>query len=180
MARILLGVTGSIAAYKACELVRRLREQGHEVQVVMTRAACEFVSPLTFASLSGKPVLRDLWDPVEGVRHVAAADEAELLLVAPATADVIGKMALGLADDFLTTAALAFAGPIVVAPAMDDNMWKHPAVAANVHTLEKRGVTVVPPAKGPLASGHVGEGRLAEVPDVLAAVARALPQQRKK
>lgn len=171
---ILLGVTGSIAAYKACEVLRRLRDAGHGVQVVMTPAAAQFVTPLTFASLSGHPVLDALFDPVRGIRHVAAADTADCYVIAPATADVIGKMALGLADDFVTTAALAFTGPVVVAPAMDDNMWRHAAVQQNVATLRSRGVVLVEPTEGALASGHVGPGRLADVADIVAAVTKAL------
>jgi len=174
MSHILLGVTGSIAAYKACDLVRRLQDAGHEVTVAMTAAAAKFVTPLTFAALSGRAVLESLFDPVEGVRHVSAADACDCYVIAPASADVIGKFALGLADDFVTTLALACAKPLIVAPAMDDNMWRHPAVQQNVATLRARGVAIVEPAAGALASGHVGPGRLAEVPDIVAAVAAAL------
>jgi phosphopantothenoylcysteine decarboxylase/phosphopantothenate--cysteine ligase len=174
MSQVLLGVTGSIACYKACDLVRRLQDAGHDVTVALTAAAARFVTPLTFAALSRHPVLESLFDPVEGVRHVSAADDCDVYVIAPASADALGKIALGLADDFVTTLALACAKPLVVAPAMDDVMWRHPAVQQHVATLRARGVAIVEPAAGPLASGHVGPGRLAEVADIVQAVAAAL------
>lgn len=174
MSRILLGVTGSIACYKACEVLRRLQDGGHEVHVVMSPAATKFVTPLTFAALSGNPVLDSLWDPNSGVQHVAAADVCDCYCIAPATADCLGKMALGLADDFVTTCAMACVKPLVVAPAMDDNMWRHPAVKQNVQTLRDRGVQIVQPGTGALASGHAGPGRLAEPGEIVAAVGAAL------
>ena len=174
MSRVLHGITGSIAAYKAGEVIRRLRDAGHDVHVAMTPAAQRFVTPLTFATLSGNPVLEHLFDPVSGVRHVSAVDAADCYLIAPATADTIGKIALGLADDFVTTCALACTVPLLVAPAMDDAMWRHVAVQQNVQALRDRGAIIVEPGEGALASGHVGPGRLAEVPDIVAAVERAL------
>lgn len=174
MARILLGVTGSIAAYKACEILRRLQDAGHTVQVCMTAAAAQFVTPLTFASLSGHPVLDSLWDPEHGVRHVRAIDDAACFLIAPATANTIGKIALGLADDFVTTCAMAATIPLVIAPAMDDAMWAGAAVQHNVQTLRDRGAIFVEPGTGHLASGHQGAGRLADVTDVVAAVLQVL------
>jgi len=174
MSAILLGVTGSIASYKACELLRRLQDARHEVTVAMTPSAAEFVTPLTFAALSGRPVLASLFDATEGVRHVSAADACDAYVIAPASAHTIGKIALGLADDFVTTLALACVKPLIVAPAMDDNMWRHAAVQQNVATLRSRGVVIVEPTAGALASGHTGPGRLAEIPDIVAAVTAAL------
>src|SRR5690606_32261258 len=145
-ARIVVGVGGGIAAYKAADLVRRLQDRGFRVRVVMTRAAREFVTPLTFAALSGEKVVTDLFDTASGaatldsaVEHIGVAQEADLLVVAPATADLLAKLAHGLADDFLTTTHLAFSGPVVVAPAMNTVMWEHPATQANLRTLEARG-----------------------------------------
>ncbi|MHC5019932.1 MAG: flavoprotein [Planctomycetota bacterium] len=175
MARILHGVTGSIAAYKACEILRRLQDAGHTVQVCMTAAAAEFVTPLTFGALTHEPVLDSLWDPVHGVRHVRAIDDAACFLIAPATANCIGKIALGLADDFVTTCAMAATIPLVIAPAMDDAMWANPAVQQNVQTLRDRGAIIVEPGEGKLASGHEGPGRLADVTDVVDAVLQILP-----
>jgi len=170
MARILHGVTGSIAAYKACEILRRLQDGGHVVQVCMTPAAARFVTPLTFGALTHEPVLDSLWDPVHGVRHVRAIDDAACFLIAPATANCIAKIALGLADDFVTTCAMAATIPLVVAPAMDDAMWAAPAVRQNVQTLRDRGAVIVEPGEGKLASGHSGPGRLADVTAVVSAV----------
>lgn len=178
-ARIVLGVGGGIAAYKAADLVRRLQDRGFRVRVVMTRSARQFVTPLTFAALSGEKVVTDLFDTASGastldsaVEHIGVAQEADLLLVAPATADVLAKLAHGLADDFLTTTHLAFTGPVVVAPAMNTNMWEHPATQANLRTLEARGVHVLTPEAGELACGMVGPGRLAEPATIAAEVER--------
>jgi phosphopantothenoylcysteine decarboxylase/phosphopantothenate--cysteine ligase len=176
--RITLGVTGGIAAYKSAELVRRLQDQGHTVQVVMTRAAREFITPLTFAALSGQRVITDLFsnDPsVAGslesaIDHIAVAQRTDLLLVAPATADVLAKLARGMADDFLTTLHLAVTAPVVVAPAMNVNMWQHAATQENVAMLRARGVKMVEPSEGYLACGMIGAGRLAELDAILAAV----------
>ncbi len=167
--RILVGVGGGIAAYKAAELVRALGQRGHEVQVAMTRAAGEFIRPLTFASLTGRKVITGLFsaDGVEdslssAIEHIAVARDNDLLVVAPVTADLMAKFACGLADDFLTTTFLAFTGKVVLAPAMNTAMWKHPATQANLATLERRGCSIVPPSDGWLACGEMGAGRLAE------------------
>jgi phosphopantothenoylcysteine decarboxylase/phosphopantothenate--cysteine ligase len=174
--RVLIAVTGSIAAYKACEIVRRLQDRGMEVRVAMTPNATRFVSPLTFAALSGHRVLSSSWDDdhPERIAHVRWTEECDLLCIAPASADFIAKMALGIADDFPSTLHLAFNGPVLVAPAMEDQMWLHPAVQRNVTTLRARGVLIVEPESGPLASGRHGPGRLAEPPLVVEAVTRAL------
>src|SRR5581483_10417211 len=169
--KILLGISGGIAAYKAAELARLLMQDGHEVQAVMTRAATEFVQPLTFAALTGRKTLTDLFAIESAIEHISVAQEHELLVIAPATADVIAKMAHGLADDFLTTTYLAFTGPVLVAPAMNVNMWQHPATQANLETLRKRGHRIVEPDSGYLACGMTGPGRLAD-PEAIAAAIR--------
>lgn len=180
--RITLGVTGGIAAYKSAELVRRLQDEGHSIQVVMTRAAREFISPLTFAALSGQRVITDLFSNQpdgEGsldaaIDHIAVAQRTDLLLVAPATADVLAKFAHGIADDFLTTLYLASTAPVVAAPAMNVNMWQHLATQENVTALRVRGVRIVEPSEGYLACGMTGAGRLAEQEEILKAVRQAL------
>src|SRR5271155_4666032 len=150
--RIVLGVSGGIAAYKAAEIARALIQNGHEVQAVLTHAAEEFIRPLTFASLTGRKVITDLFASASpeatlssSIEHIGVAQENDLLLVAPATANIVGKFAVGLADDFLSTLYLAFRGPVVLAPAMNNNMWEHEAVLANVETLRHRGHTIVDP-----------------------------------
>jgi len=181
--KVALGVSGGIAAYKAAEIVRLLQERGIRVQVIMTRAAQEFVRPLTFAALSGEKVITDLFAAANSpeqaniesaVEHIAVAQTIDALLVAPATADVIAKIARGLADDFLSTLYLATTAPVVVAPAMNVNMWEHPATQANVAVLRERGVHVVEPDSGYLACGMTGPGRLASNESVVAAVMEAL------
>jgi len=180
--RITLGVTGGIAAYKSAELVRRLQDEGHTIQVVMTRAAREFITPLTFAALSGQRVISDLFSNEPGaagslesaIDHIAVAQRTDLLLVAPATADILAKFAHGVADDFLTTLHLAVTVPVVVAPAMNVNMWQHAATQENVATLRARGVRIVEPNAGYLACGMIGAGRLAELDAILAAVRETL------
>ncbi len=175
--RVLLGVTGGIAAYKAAEMVRRLRAHGHEVRCVLTRSAVSFVSPLTLEVLSGHPVHQEEYLTPTGSGeelHITAAAWAEVLCVAPATAHVLGRLALGLADDFLTTTALAFTGPVVVAPAMHSAMWEKPAVQQNVAVLRSRGVGFVGPVEGPLASGEVGMGRMSDPGQIVAAVEAAM------
>ncbi len=169
--RILLGVSGSIAAYKAVEVLRELMRRGAEVRVVMTAAAERFVAPLTFATLSRQPVLTDLYtlDYGREIGHVAAPGRAHLLLVAPATANVIAKFARGLADDFLTNIYLAATCPLLLAPAMDADMYRHPAVRENLEALRRRGARIVGPASGELASGIVGPGRLSEPAEIVAA-----------
>jgi phosphopantothenoylcysteine decarboxylase / phosphopantothenate---cysteine ligase len=173
---LILGVTGSIAAYKAAYLLRELTGQGAAVSVVATRHALEFVGALTWRTLSRRPVLSDLFDPrsPEAVEHVALAERAHAVVVAPATANLLAKAAHGIADDFLTTLLLAARGPVLMAPAMDGGMWAHPAVAANVATLRGRGVTVLEPEAGALASGLAGPGRLPEVDVIVAALERLL------
>lgn len=163
--KVLLGVTGCIGAYKAAELLRQLQEHGAEVQVVMTDHACEFVRPLTFQSLSGMPVITGMFEPSDQteIEHISIPQEVDLFLVAPATANCIAKFACGIADDFLTTAYLATTAPVIVAPAMNVEMWKHPATQANVERLAARGVHIVEPESGYLACGTIGEGRLAAV-----------------
>ena len=169
--KVLLGVGGGIAAYKAAELARLLMQQDHAVQAVMTRAAEKFVQPVTFAALTGRKVLTDLFAIEEAIEHISVAQEHEVLVIAPATADLVAKLAHGLADDFLTTVYLAFTGPVVIAPAMNVNMWQHPATQANLATLAKRGHTIVEPDSGYLACGMVGPGRLAELDAIAEAVA---------
>ncbi|MBI3003002.1 MAG: bifunctional phosphopantothenoylcysteine decarboxylase/phosphopantothenate--cysteine ligase CoaBC [candidate division NC10 bacterium] len=178
--RILLGVSGSIAAYKAVELLRELIRRGAEVRCAMTGGAGRFVAPLTFQTLSRKPVLTDLYAQEEGgqIAHIAAAEGADLLVVAPATANTLARFAHGLADDFLTNLYLATRCPVLVAPAMDAEMWRHAATQANVATLRQRGVHFVGPASGELASGLTGPGRLAEPAEIAAAVEAILGRAR--
>jgi phosphopantothenoylcysteine decarboxylase/phosphopantothenate--cysteine ligase len=179
--KVALGVTGGIAAYKAAELVRLLQDRGIRVQVVMTRAAQEFVRPLTFAALSGEKVITDLFgsgaeEPNidSAVEHIAVAQAIDALVVAPATADVIAKFAHGEANDFLTTLFLATTAPVVIAPAMNVNMWDNAATQANIQTLKARGYAVVDPDSGYLACGMVGAGRLAANETIVLAVLKAL------
>jgi phosphopantothenoylcysteine decarboxylase/phosphopantothenate--cysteine ligase len=179
--QITLGVTGGVAAYKAAELVRRLQQEGFTVEVVMTQAACEFVRPLTFAALSGKKVITDLFAESGGeanlesaIEHIAVAQRTGLLLVAPATADILAKFSRGVSDDFLSTLYLATAAPVVVAPAMNVNMWNHPATQENLEVLRRRGVHVVNPDEGYLACGMTGAGRLAGQEAIVATVREVL------
>ncbi|HEY3808729.1 MAG TPA: bifunctional phosphopantothenoylcysteine decarboxylase/phosphopantothenate--cysteine ligase CoaBC [Steroidobacteraceae bacterium] len=174
--RILLGVTGGIAAYKSADLTRRLREQGAEVQVVMTAAAREFVTPTTFQALSGRAVRTDLWDAAHeaAMGHIELARWAELILVAPASADFLARLAHGLADDLLSTLALATAAPIAVAPAMNHQMWSNAATQANVALLQQRGVRVLGPGVGEQACGETGAGRMLEPLEIVAAAAPLL------
>ena len=195
MKKVVLGVTGCIGAYKAPDLVRALKKRGLRVQVILTRAAREFVSPLALATVSGEPVLEHLFadtspdpapgqtphqtpangpDPTGGIRHISLTEETDVFVVAPATAHVIARMALGLADDFLTTFHLAVRAPTLIAPAMNTNMLDHPATRGHLDTLRERGATIIAPGEGELACGWLGPGRLAEIPDIVAAVERAL------
>jgi phosphopantothenoylcysteine decarboxylase/phosphopantothenate--cysteine ligase len=169
---VVLGVSGCIAAYKACELSRELVRAGCRVKVVMTEAATHFVGPATFRALTGEPVATSLWEDPSSVRvfHVSLAEEADVFVVAPATANVIAKLASGRADDLLTTVALATEAPMIVAPAMNTHMWRAQPTVANLTTLRARGAVVVEPATGELACGDVGEGRLAEVGSIARAV----------
>ena len=179
--KVALGVSGGIAAYKAAEIVRLLQERGIRVQVIMTQAAQEFIRPLTFAALSGEKVITGMFAAGDAepnidsaVEHIAVAQAIDALLVAPATADVLAKFAHGIATDFLTTLYLATTAPVVVAPAMNVNMWNHTATQANLEVLRKRGVRVVEPGSGYLACGMTGPGRLAENEAIVAAVMEAL------
>jgi phosphopantothenoylcysteine decarboxylase / phosphopantothenate---cysteine ligase len=181
--KVTVGVCGGIAAYKSVELVRLLQEAGLDPHVVMTRAAEEFVRPLTFAAISGHKVITSLWGEEAGmgsgeeessIEHIHEAQTTKLLIVAPATADILAKFAHGLADDFLSTMFLATTAPVIVAPAMNVNMWEHPATRTNVATLRARGVKVVEPGSGYLACGMVGGGRLAEPVAIAAAVVEML------
>jgi phosphopantothenoylcysteine decarboxylase/phosphopantothenate--cysteine ligase len=176
--KVTVGVSGGIAAYKAAELVRALQQQALDVHVVMTEAAAQFVQPLTFASLTGHKVITSLWTAPESsddnldsaIEHIEAAQTTDVLVVAPATASILAKFAHGIADDFLTTLYLATTAPVIVAPAMNVNMWQHPATQANLETLASRNVHIVPPDAGYLACGMTGSGRLADTPAIVEAV----------
>ncbi len=179
--KVTVGVSGGIAAYKAAEVVRALQQQALDVHVAMTQAAQQFVRPLTFAALTGHRVITGLWDSDgqipnanSSIEHIAEAQSCDALLIAPATADILAKMAHGIADDFLTTLYLAAPAPVIVAPAMNVQMWEHPATQANIATLRARGVRIVPPESGPLACGMTGSGRLAESDPIVRAVLEVL------
>jgi len=179
--KIALGVCGGIAAYKAAEIVRLLQDRGIRVQVVMTHAAQEFIRPLTFAALSGEKVITDMFGAGQSapnidsaIEHIAVAESIDALLVAPATADVMAKFAQGIANDFLSTLYLATTAPVILAPAMNVNMWNHAATQANLETLKKRGVRIVDPGTGYLACGMTGPGRLADHEAIVAATLEAL------
>jgi phosphopantothenoylcysteine decarboxylase/phosphopantothenate--cysteine ligase len=177
---VVVGITGCIAAYKACEVVRELQKRGADVWAVMTANATRFVAPLTLETLTQHPVFIDQFVLGEGsdIRHVSLADSADLLLVAPATANTIAKFAQGIADDALSTLFTAVTAPVLVAPAMNVNMFRHPAVVENLATLRSRGVGVIEPGSGYLACGWLGEGRLAETPDIVEAAMAALARRR--
>jgi len=184
--KIALGVTGGVAAYKAAELVRRLQQEKLDVQVVMTRAAQEFITPLTFAALTGQKVITEMFAPGDAapanvesaIEHIAVAQRIDLLLVAPATADILGQFAHGIAGDFLGTLYLATKAPVIVAPAMNVNMWEHPATQENVAALRARGVHVVDPGEGYLACGMTGAGRLAATEAIVEKVCAVLGLRR--
>src|SRR4029077_15780894 len=184
--KIALGVTGGVAAYKAAELVRRLQQEKLDVQVVMTRAAQEFIAPLTFAAITGQKVITDMFrdddagpaNVESAIEHIAVAQRIDLLLVAPATADILGKFAHGIAEDFLGTLYLATKAPVVVAPAMNVNMWEHAATQENVAALRARGVHVVDPDEGYLACGMTGAGRLAATETIAKKVCEVLGLRR--
>lgn len=174
---VVLGVTGSIAAYKSAEIVSQLRKGGHDVFVVMTRRAVEFITPLTLATLSRNPVLCDLseenagdWNP----GHIELADRADLLIIAPASANTLARLAHGFADDALGSVALATRAPLLLAPAMNGKMWDHPATKVNTEILLARGASFVGPAEGMLACGYEGLGRLAEVSDIISGAEKIL------
>ena len=176
---VVLGVTGGIGAYKACELARELMRRGMRVKTVMTASAQRFVTPLTFRTLTGESVGVSLWDdPTQHVHHVSLAQEADVMVIAPCTANVIAKLAQGRADDLLTTTALATEAPIVIAPAMNTHMWRKDVTTANVAVLRERGVVFVEPESGDLACGDVGEGRLADVLAIADAVQREVTRTR--
>ena len=172
--RIVLGVSGGIAAYKACSLLRLFTEAGHDVTVVPTAAALQFVGAPTWAALSGKPVQTDVWTTVHEVPHVRLGQNADLVVVAPATADLLAKAAAGMADDLLTTTLLTARCPVVMAPAMHTEMWEHAATQDNVSTLTERGVHVIPPASGRLTGADTGPGRLPEPEELYAVCERML------
>src|SRR5580704_8110344 len=180
--RVAVGVTGGVAAYKAAELVRLLQQEGLEVEVVMTRHAQEFITPLTFAALTGRKVITDMFSSegaapanVESaIEHIAVAQRIDALVIAPATANTIAKLAHGTSDDFLSTLALATTAPVIIAPAMNVNMWEHAATRANLETLRARGVRIVSPDEGYLACGMVGAGRLAGLEAIAEAVRETL------
>src|SRR5712671_60452 len=181
--KIALGVSGGVAAYKAAEIVRLLQDRGIRVQVVMTHAAQEFIRPLTFAALSGEKVITDMFGSESGtgpanvesaIEHIAVAQSIDAMVVVPATADVLARFAQGIANDFLSTLYLATTAPVVVAPAMNINMWNHPATQANLAILRQRGVRIVEPGEGYLACGMTGSGRLAENEKIVTAVMEAL------
>jgi phosphopantothenoylcysteine decarboxylase / phosphopantothenate---cysteine ligase len=169
---VVFGVTGSIAAFKAAQVVSRLVKEGCAVKVVMTAAAEKFVTPLTFQALSGHKVYRDMFDEPAAwdVEHVSLAECADVVVIAPATANVIGRLAQGLCDDLLTCVATATKAPLVIAPAMNDGMYKNPAVQANIALLKQRGAHFIGPAKGRLACGREGVGRMSEVEEIVRAV----------
>jgi len=172
--RVVLGVTGSIAAYKAVSLLRTLVREGAIVDVAMTHSATKFVTPLTFEVLSGRPVITDLFESHQEMRHLSVPDSADAIVVAPATANFLAKAALGLGDDILSTMLLTARCPLICAPAMDGGMWTHPTVTEHVLTLRQRGAIVIDPEEGPLASGHIGQGRLAEEDLILNAIRTAV------
>jgi phosphopantothenoylcysteine decarboxylase / phosphopantothenate---cysteine ligase len=184
--KIALGVTGGVAAYKAAELVRRLQQEKLDVQVIMTRVAREFITPLTFAALTGQKVITEMFAPADAapanvesaIEHIAVAQRIDLLLVAPATADILGQFAHGIAGDFLGTLYLATKAPVIVAPAMNVNMWEHPATQENITTLRARGVHVVDPGEGYLACGMTGAGRLAATEAIIEKVCAVLGLRR--
>ena len=181
-AHVLLGVTGSIAAFKAADLTAGLTKDGAEVTVIMTESAQRFVAPLTFETLARRPVITSMWVRADevGPAHVELAEWADLLVVAPESANFIGKLAHGIADDMLSCMAITMTRPPLIAPAMNDNMYRHPAVQENLRTLRRRGCTFVGPVVGRLASGKVALGRLSDVEDILSAIRRALKTGGKK
>lgn len=176
MARILLGISGSIAAYKAADLCSRLVKAGHEVTAVMTKGATELVSPLTFATLTARPVLSSVWEREDWARveHIDATDRADLVVVAPATADLLGKAAHGIGDDMLTTVLLAVASPVLCCPAMNPRMWANALVQENVSRLRMVGWRFLEPGEGAVACGHTGQGRMREPAEIHAEVDRIL------
>ena len=176
--RIVLGVSGGIAAYKACDLTSRLRKRGAQVRVVLTKHACEFVPPLTFETLSGNPAYTDAFDRKFEIEHVALAKWADAVVIAPATANILAKMAAGIADELLSTTLLAATAPVLVAPAMNTAMWKNPATQANVKALAARGIRFVGPESGALACGDADVGRMSEPEQIVQALEAMLNPRR--
>src|SRR3954462_10149102 len=174
MSRVVLGVAGGIAAYKAADLLRKLTEAGHDVRVIPTAAALQFVGAATWAALSHHPVAADVWTGAEDVPHVQLGRQADLVVVAPATADLLARAAPGLADDLLTNTLLTARCPVLFAPAMHTEMWEHPATRANVATLPARCAVVLEPAVGRLTGAATGKGRLPEPPEIFAAATALL------
>ena len=174
--RVLLGVTGSIAAYKACDITNRLKERSFEVTVVMTDEAARFISPLTLENLSGNKVITDMWAPVASYDplHTSLAENSDIILIAPATANVIGKIANGVCDDILTCTVLAAKSPVLIAPAMNDRMYNHKAVAGNIEKLKKWGYIFVGPKTGRLACGYSAMGHIADTDDIVKQVKKIL------
>jgi phosphopantothenoylcysteine decarboxylase/phosphopantothenate--cysteine ligase len=175
---IILGMGGGIAVYKTADLARLLMQRGHQVQAVMTAAAQEFIRPLTFTSLTGRKTITELWDIDNVIEHIDLGQRSDVLLVAPATGDLVAKFAHGLATDFLTTLYLAFTGPVMLAPSMNVNMLDHPATQSNLETLQQRGNRVIEPGVGYLACGMTGKGRMAEPEEIVEAVDRLSRQRR--
>lgn len=172
---VIVGVSGSIAAYKACELVRRLKDEGAEVFCVLTSGAAKFVSPLTFSALSGNPAIQEIWDEkVWKMAHLETAEKAALVIVAPASAHTLARLAQGFCDDVLSAVVLSTKAPVLIAPAMHESMWLHPATKENVKKLKSFGCHFVGPEKGPLARGDSGWGRLSEVPEIIAEAEKIL------
>ncbi len=169
---VVLGVTGGIAAYKAADLASKLVQSGMTVKTIMTRSATEFITPITFRNLTGQPVVTDMFDLESefSIQHVALAEAADVVVIAPATANIIAKIACGIADDSLTCTVLATVAPVIVAPSMNDNMYNNPVTQENVVKLKKRGFVVVEPEYGRLASGKIGQGRLAEIEKIIEAL----------
>lgn len=174
---ILIGVSGGVAAYKTADLTSKLVQQGHKVTVVMTESAKQFIGETTFQALTGRPVYSDMYAPQEHFigEHIGLARRADLFLIAPATANVIAKLAHGLADDLLTTLALAVTCPILIAPAMNNEMWSKPPVQRNLEQLKEDGIHIIGPGEGWLSCGAVGPGRMADQEDVLGAILESLP-----
>ncbi len=176
---VVIGVTGSIAAYKACDVVRRLQDKGYEVTAVMTREAGAFITPLTLSALTGRPVCQRLFDEADhGMSHIRIAQSADVFLVAPATANILAKIASGLADDPVSCMALSTRARLICAPAMNDVMLANPVTRENIDKLKKRGVEIIEPVSGKLACGTVGEGHLADVETIVSRVQRSLKLSR--
>ncbi|MCK5577414.1 MAG: bifunctional phosphopantothenoylcysteine decarboxylase/phosphopantothenate--cysteine ligase CoaBC, partial [Dehalococcoidales bacterium] len=176
---VVLGIAGSIAAYKAADLASKLTQAGVGVEVVMTEAATRFITPLTLSSITGRPVVTGMWQPASefSIEHVSLAEAADVVVIAPATADIIAKLASGIADDILTCTVLATRAPVIIAPAMNDNMYRNPVTQENLSRLKARGFVIIEPGYGRLASGKTGTGRLAEVDRIIDAIRQVLQRK---